>query len=78
MGYYTPKELVAKATEGAITRSQTSVSKTMVLSFLAGAYIALGSLLAVMVGGGVPGIAAENPGIQKFLMGAVLSLNNEI
>ena len=51
-----------------------SVSKTLVLAFLAGAYIALGGLLAVMIGGGVPGIAAENPGLQKLLMGAVFPL----
>ncbi|MDD3195215.1 MAG: formate/nitrite transporter family protein [Paludibacter sp.] len=74
MNYLTPKELVAKATEGAVSRSETSVSKTLVLAFMAGAYIALGGLLAVMVGGGVPGIAASNPGIQKFLMGAVFPL----
>ena len=74
MNYLAPKELVAKATEVAITRSETSVSKTLVLAFLAGAYIALGGLLAVMIGGGVPGIAAENPGLQKLLMGAVFPL----
>lgn len=74
MAYLAPKDLVVKASEGAIYRSETSVPKTMVLAFLAGAYIALGSLLAVMVGGGVPGIAAENPGIQKFLMGAVFPI----
>jgi formate/nitrite transporter len=72
--YFSPGELVAKATEGAMTRSKTNVSKTLVLAFLAGAYIALGGLLAVIVGGGVPGIAASNPGIQKFLMGAVFPL----
>jgi formate/nitrite transporter len=74
MSLFLPKELVARATEGAITRAETSVSKTLVLAFLAGAYIALGGLLAVMVGGGVPGIAAENPGLQKLLMGAVFPL----
>lgn len=71
MNYYLPKELVSKAVDGAVTRSQTNVPKTLLLAFLAGAYIALGGLLAVIVGGGIPGIAAENPGIQKFLMGAV-------
>lgn len=74
MNFLTPKEIVAKATEGAMTRAATSIPKTLVLAFLAGAYIALGGLLAVMVGGGVPGIAAENPGLQKFLMGAVFPL----
>ncbi|MBP6231315.1 MAG: formate/nitrite transporter family protein [Paludibacteraceae bacterium] len=74
MNYLSPKELVAKAAEGAVVRSQTNIRKTLVLAFLAGAYIALGGLLAVMIGGGVPGIAEHNPGIQKFLMGAVFPL----
>jgi formate/nitrite transporter len=74
MNYLLPKELVAKATEGAMTRANTNIRKTLVLAFLAGAYIALGGLLAVMVGGGSPGIGAENPGLQKFLMGAVFPI----
>jgi formate/nitrite transporter len=74
MGYFTPRELVAKATDAALLRSNTSIRKTMVLAFLAGAYIALGGLLAVMVGGGMPGVAAENPGLSKLMMGAVFPL----
>lgn len=74
MGILIPKELVGKAAEGAMMRAETSASKTLVIAFLAGAYIALGGLLAVMVGGGVPGIVAENPGLQKFMMGAVFPL----
>ncbi len=74
MNFLTPKELVEKAAEGAISRSQTNISKTLVLAFLAGAYIALGSLLAVMIGGGIPSIAENNPGIQKLLMGAVFPI----
>lgn len=74
MNYFSPKELVGKAVDAAVSRSNTNVPKTLVLAFLAGAYIALGGLLAVIVGGGVPGIAASNPGIQKFLMGAVFPI----
>jgi len=74
MSYFTPKELVAKAHEAAFTRSNAGIRKTIVLSFLAGAYIALGGLLAVTIGGGMPGVAAENPGLQKFMMGAVFPL----
>tara|TARA_R110001583_G_scaffold19450_3_gene76035 strand:+ start:57 stop:755 length:699 start_codon:yes stop_codon:yes gene_type:complete len=44
------------------------------LAFLAGAYIAFGGLLAIIVGGGSPGIAAENPGITKFLFGATFPI----
>lgn len=74
MNYYSPKELVSKAVDAAVTRAETNVPKTLLMAFLAGAYIALGGLLAVIVGGGIPGIAASNPGIQKFLMGAVFPI----
>ena len=30
-----------------------------------------GAMLALTVGGNCPGLAAENPGLQKFLLGAV-------
>lgn len=74
MSYLSPKELVAKAHDAAFTRANSTLKQTIVLSFLAGAYIALGSLLAVTVGGGMPGVAAVNPGLQKFMMGAVFPL----
>jgi formate/nitrite transporter len=34
---------------------------------MAGAYIALGTLVAIMVGGGSPGVALADPGLQKWL-----------
>jgi len=74
MAYYSSKELVSRATEAAVLRDSTSVKSTLLLAFLAGAYIALGGLLALTVGGGMPGIAAENPGLQKFMMGALFPL----
>ena len=74
MSYFHPKELVSKAVDAAILRNSTTVPKTLVLAFLAGSYIALGGLLAVIVGGGMPTIAAENPGLSKFMMGAVFPL----
>lgn len=74
MAFYTSKEILKKVHEAAFTRSNTKVGNTLVLAFMAGAYIALGGLLAVTVGGGMPGIAAENPGLSKFLMGAVFPL----
>jgi formate transporter len=74
MSYYTPKEILKKVHEAAFLRKNTDVSRTLVLAFLAGAYIALGGLLAVTVGGGMPEIAASNPGLQKFMMGAVFPL----
>ena len=74
MNYYSSKQIIEVVSEVAKAKSETSLPKTMVLSFMAGTYIAIGGLLAVIVGGGVPGIAAENPGIQRFLMGAVFPI----
>ncbi len=70
MSLYTPKEIISVASKLAIEKEAYSTRKILVLSFMAGAYIAFGGLLAILIGGGVPGIAAENPGISKFLFGA--------
>ena len=61
MSYYTPKQIVETVSNVAAAKASTSTPKTLVLAFLAGAYIAIGGLLAVIIGGGIPGIAAENP-----------------
>ena len=74
MNYYTPKQIVETVSSVAASKASTSTPKTLVLAFLAGAYIAIGGLLAVIIGGGIPGIGAENPGIQKFLMGAAFPI----
>ncbi len=56
-----------------ITIGETKVSippiRFALLGILAGAFIALGGLLSVIIGFGVPGIASANPGIQKLLSG---------
>ncbi len=74
MGYYTSKEIIHRVYDAAVMRANTSVSKTLALAFLAGAYIALGGLLAVIISGGCPGLGATNPGLQKFLMGAAFPI----
>ena len=66
----TPKEIVSYAAKSAITKGEYSFSKVGALSFLAGAYIAMGGLLAILAGYGFPGISAENPALVKLLMGA--------
>jgi formate/nitrite transporter FocA (FNT family) len=51
MSYYTPKQIVETVSSVAASKASTSTPKTLVLAFLAGAYIALGGLLAVIIGG---------------------------
>ena len=63
----TPKEVIEIVGKIAETKGNYKVRKTLILAFLAGAYIAFGGLLAIIVGGGSPGIAASNPGIAKFI-----------
>ena len=70
MGINKPSKIIDIAGELAIEKDAYSIKKIGTLSFLAGAYIAFGGLLSIIVGGGVPGIAAENPGIAKLLFGA--------
>lgn len=70
MNFLTPKQIVEKVSEVATDKATTTANKTWVLAFLAGAYIALGGMLAMVVGGGMPGLTAENPGLQRILMGA--------
>lgn len=74
MLYHSPKEIVSVVNKTAFAKKELPAKKTFVLAFLAGVYIAFGGLLAIVVGGGVPGIAAENPGLQKLLFGAVFPI----
>ncbi len=70
MDINTPLKIVELAGEAAIEKEKYSVKKTLILSFLAGAYIAFGGLLAVIIGGGSPELKVANPGLVKFLYGA--------
>lgn len=70
----TPEEIVDIAGQSALKKEKYSNSKTLVLAIMAGAYIAFGGLLAIVIGGGVPQLAAQNPGLQKFLFGAAFPL----
>ena len=69
----TPKEVLALAGRSAADKLRNPASKTLILAFLAGAYIAVGGLFSLMAGFGFPG-AAEAPGFQRLLSGAVFPL----
>ncbi|MEA3345755.1 MAG: formate/nitrite transporter family protein [Chloroflexota bacterium] len=71
MGFRSPKETVREVDAVGCAKADLSWSQLLTLGFLAGAFIAFGGLLAIVVGGGVPGIKADNPGLQKFIFGGV-------
>lgn len=61
--------------EAAVTlgakKAKQSVLTVALLGWAAGAYIALGGLLALTVGGASPALAATNPGLHRLLIGAI-------
>jgi formate/nitrite transporter FocA (FNT family) len=52
-------------------KASASFGKIFRLGIVAGCLIAFGGYLAISVGCACPGIAASNPGLQKFIMGAI-------
>ena len=71
MAFKSPKAIVEAADGVGCAKANLPSGKLLVLGFLAGAFIAFGSLLAIVVGGGMPGVKEANPGLQKFVFGAV-------
>lgn len=74
VNYNTPAKIAAEFNKSAEVKSALPVRKLLVYSVLGGAFIALGGLLSLIVAGGMPGIAASNPGIYKFVFGALFPL----
>lgn len=66
---FTPKELVGIAEKTAEAKLALRFDKVLMLAFLAGTYIAMGGLLSLLLGSGMPEITAQNPGLQKCLSG---------
>jgi formate/nitrite transporter len=71
MAFKTPAEVVETVCTLGQTKGALRLDKLLLLSFLAGAYIALGGLLAVVVGGAADGLKANNPGLQRLIFGGV-------
>ena len=67
-------ETLAAAEQAALTKTKLGTRKTLVLAALAGAYIAIGGTLSLLVGYGFAQAAAGNPGLQKLLSGAMFPL----
>ncbi len=75
----TPDEILragyeAGARKASMTAPGGSLGRFAVLSFLAGAYIALGGALSLITGFGFPEITASNPSLQRLLSGLVFPI----
>ncbi len=74
MAYNSPDKIVDKIRTAAKVKKAYSIPKFLVLALMGGAYIAIGSMVAVIVAGGMPGVAATDPGIVKLVFGALFPL----
>lgn len=72
--YYNPKETTFNFAASADKKKNLSLTKFGILSILGGAFIAFGGLLSIMVSGGMTGIGATNPGLVKFVAGALFPI----
>lgn len=71
MNYNHPREIALVFCKSGIEKAQTPFFKFAILAILGGMFIAFGGLLSIVVAGGIPGIGAENPGLVKFIAGAL-------
>jgi formate/nitrite transporter len=72
MPYKTPPEIAVASVATGVSKSRLSWDKALVAGFLAGAYIALAGLLAVVVSAGLE--PATWGGVQTLVTGAVFTL----
>jgi len=66
-----PAALYEGAIAAGAAKAKAPAGKIFKLGIVAGCHIAFGAYLAISVGGACPGIAAENPGLQKLIFGAI-------
>ncbi|MCG8474649.1 MAG: formate/nitrite transporter family protein [Cytophagales bacterium] len=71
MGYLSPNEIGLAFIKSAKQKLSHSALEFFLLAVMGGAFVACGGLLSIVVGGGIPDIAAANPGLQKFIFGSV-------
>ncbi len=69
--YYNPTEITQNFAASATNKGSLSLLRFIIIAILGGAFIAFGGMLSVMVAGGIPGIGAANPGLVKFVAGAL-------
>ena len=75
MSVKTPSEtLQAASAAGFAKAASRPLPRLLVAAFLAGAYIALGGVLSIIIGFGFPEISAANPGLQRLLSGLVFPI----
>jgi formate/nitrite transporter len=74
MSYNTPAETAALAVQSGVAKARMKIGPVLVGSFLAGAYIAFASLLAIIASAGMPGPTEKWAGVTTIVTGVVFSV----
>lgn len=74
VNYYNPQETTINFLNSIDRKINIPVIKFCLLAILGGAFIAFGGLLSVQVAGGMSGIGEANPGLIKFIAGALFPI----
>jgi len=62
-------QIITRAISIGIDKTSKSTGLLAAQAIMAGMFISLGGLLSLYLGYGIPGIAADNPGLQRLLSG---------
>lgn len=74
MSLNTPSRVIEIAMSAAEAKLRLPLGQLVVSGILAGAYIAIGGTLSLVVGYGFPELTAGNPALQRLLSGAMFPL----
>ena len=66
-----PLEITTQFSSSGLYKSSLPLPKFALIAILGGVFIAFGGLLSMTVAGGMPGIGSTNPGLIKFITGAI-------
>lgn len=74
MNLRTPAEITAASLDIGCRKASLPVGKLFIQSLLAGAFIAFGGILSIIVGYGFPEISASNPAMQRLMSGVMFPI----
>ncbi len=74
MNYNRPNQIINIVKDAALDKAAKTNRQLIILALLGGAYIALGSMFAITVAGGMRSLSLTDPGIVKLLFGITFPL----
>lgn len=74
MKLLSPQDITIAAMEAGCRKASLPLSKIILQSVQAGAFIALGGILSVIVGYGFPGVTDGNPSMQRLMSGCMFPI----